>query len=872
MSEDKNKKSEFDDISLEEKIDDEEITEEETIEEIETAEDEYADDEDGAEEAGYGTVIESGYDIEKMSIDALEDFDTEGSLDAKEFDGLDITDLVHMIDLPVPGMPVIPLRGLTIFPEMMLHFDAGREKSVNALESAMLTDQTVFLVAQKNADINLPEPDEFFEIGTISRIKQILRLPGNSIRVLAEGISRGFIKRMVQDTPYFSAEVQMLPEPETDPDDHEIETLKRMLLTQFRELADVSENITVEMTAGLESILYPGKIADIVASHLKISIAEKEEILSTLDVKSRLEKACSFVAKEIEIAALESRINEKVKESINQTQKEFYLREQIRMIQQELGQDESIEDEVNKWLEQLEALHLEKDTHDKIEKDIRRMLRLQQTSPDISVLRTYIECVLELPWNNSTKDRLDLKRMQKILDEDHYGLKTVKERIIEYMAVRALKKEFKGHILCLVGPPGVGKTSIARSIARAMDRKFTRMSLGGVHDEAEIRGHRRTYVGAIPGRIITSIRDSGVNNPVFLLDEIDKVGSDYRGDPASALLEALDPEQNKDFKDHYLDVPFDLSKVMFITTANTTDTIPGPLLDRMELITLSSYTEEEKTHIAIEHLIPKQIQENGLKKSQISFSEGAVRGIINNYTREAGVRNLEREIGSVCRKTARKIVEGGSAEKKKNHKITAGNLGSFLGRKKALYDKVEEGSEIGVATGMAWTSVGGDTLFIETAAVKGSGKLVLTGQLGDVMQESARAALSVIRKRGDEFDIPDDFYEKQDIHIHIPEGAIPKDGPSAGVTMCACMISALAGIPVKRDVAMTGEITLRGKVLPVGGIKEKVIAAHRAGVKAVLLPEKNMEDLEDVPSNVKKDIEFKPVRTIDDVLAEALDR
>ena len=507
------------------------------------------------------------------------------------------------------------------------------------------------------------------------------------------------------------------------------------------------------------------------------------------------------------------------------------------------------------------------------------MLRLQASSPDASVLRNYIECILELPWNTSTKDKIDLVKTKKILDDEHYGLEKVKDRIIEYLAVMSLSKDFKGPIICLVGPPGVGKTSIAKSIATSLNRKFVRMSLGGVRDEAEIRGHRRTYVGAIPGRIITSIRDCGVNNPVFLFDEIDKVGSDYRGDPASALLEVLDPEQNKDFKDHFLDVPFDLSKVLFITTANTTDTIPRPLLDRMELITLSSYTEEEKVEIAKQHLVPKQIKENGLKPEEINISEGAIRSIVNYYTREAGVRDLEREIGSVCRKVARKVVESGelkgrkakkSDAKLKTYRITAGNIESYLGKKKAHYDIVEGDNEVGVTTGLAWTSVGGDTLFIETTVMDGSGKLVLTGQLGDVMQESAKAGLSVIRSRSRQLGIDDDFYKEKDIHIHIPEGATPKDGPSAGVTMCTSMVSALTGIPVRKDLAMTGEITLRGNVLPVGGIKEKMIAAHRAGVKVVLLPEENLKDLDELPSNVRNDMTFKGMKVIDEVLAEAL--
>lgn len=786
-------------------------------------------------------------------------------------DAIDVDDLVHIMTGPDSGMPVIPLRGITVYPGMLLHFDVGREKSVNALESAMLTDQTVFLVTQRNAETDLPMPEDFYPVGTVSRIKQMLRLPGNSLRVLAEGLSRGRIEEMLQEMPFFRARIERLEET-GDPEDPRVLALKRTALDKFREFVDLSDKLSQEMYLGVEAMDHAGRMADIITSHLNVSMDEKEEILATPDIEERLEKVIELIMKETEVARIESEISEKVKENMAQTQKEYYLREQIRTIQKELGQDESIDEEVEKWLQQLNELHLDKPVHEKLEREIKRVLRLQPSSPDISVMRTYIETVLELPWNKSTKDRIDLKRMQKILDEDHYGLEKVKERIVEYMAVRALVKEFKGHILCLVGPPGVGKTSIARSVARAMNREFVRMSLGGVHDEAEIRGHRRTYVGAIPGRIITSIKDCGFNNPVFLLDEIDKVGADYRGDPASALLEALDPEQNSDFKDHYLDVPFDLSKVMFITTANTTETIPGPLLDRMEMIQLSSYTEEEKVRIAQEHLVRKQIKENGLKDTQISFSEGAIRGIINNYTREAGVRNLEREIGSVCRKVTRKIVEGGAAEKKKNHRITAGNLKMYLGRKKAFYDRVEEGEEIGIVTGMAWTAVGGDTLFIETSVLEGSGKLMLTGQLGDVMQESARAGFSLIRERGKAYGLPEDFHEKKDVHIHIPEGATPKDGPSAGVTMCTSMLSALTGTPVRRDLAMTGEITLRGRVLPVGGIKEKVIAAHRAGVKTVLLPAKNMDDLEEVPSNVRGAMTFKPMNTIDEVLEEALVR
>lgn len=684
---------------------------------------------------------------------------------------------------------------------------------------------------------------------------------------------------MLQEVPYFRAEIETLDEDESQSQTPKAEALMRTVLSQFEEYLENTQKISKEIFPGIEAIEEPGRLADIITSHMDIKTEDKQEILALTDVVERLEKVSSFIAREIEIIKIENDINQKVKQKLTENQKEYYLREQIKTIQHELGQDESLDEEVEKWLKRLDELKLEPKIHEKIEKEIKRMLRLQASSPDASVLRNYIECILELPWNTSTKDKIDLVKTKKILDDEHYGLEKVKDRIIEYLAVMSLSKDFKGPIICLVGPPGVGKTSIAKSIATSLNRKFVRMSLGGVRDEAEIRGHRRTYVGAIPGRIITSIRDCGVNNPVFLFDEIDKVGSDYRGDPASALLEVLDPEQNKDFKDHFLDVPFDLSKVLFITTANTTDTIPRPLLDRMELITLSSYTEEEKVEIAKQHLVPKQIKENGLKPEEINISEGAIRSIVNYYTREAGVRDLEREIGSVCRKVARKVVESGelkgrkakkSDAKLKTYRITAGNIESYLGKKKAHYDIVEGDNEVGVTTGLAWTSVGGDTLFIETTVMDGSGKLVLTGQLGDVMQESAKAGLSVIRSRSKQLGIDDDFYKEKDIHIHIPEGATPKDGPSAGVTMCTSMVSALTGIPVRKDLAMTGEITLRGNVLPVGGIKEKMIAAHRAGVKVVLLPEENLKDLDELPSNVRNDMTFKGMKVIDEVLAEAL--
>lgn len=820
---------------------------------------------------------------EKKKIEGIDETTLESEVERAIDDGLfqddEIEDLVHTMGVDAAGMPVIPLRGITVFPTMLLHFDVGREKSISALENAMMSNQTVFLVTQKNPDTDLPTPDDFFDVGTTARIKQMLRLPGNAIRVLVEGISRGCIDGILQEVPYFRAKIRVLSEDESQKDTPKADALMRTVLSQFEDYLNNNQKISKEIFPGIEAIEEPGRLADIIASHMDIKTEDKQEILAVTDVVERLEKVSGFIAREIEIMKIENDINQKVKQKLTENQKEYYLREQIKTIQHELGQDENIDEEVEKWLKRLNELKLEPKIHEKIEKEIKRMLRLQASSPDVSVLRNYIECILELPWNTSTKDKIDLIKTKKILDDEHYGLEKVKDRIIEYLAVMSLSKDFKGPIICLVGPPGVGKTSIAKSIATSLNRKFVRMSLGGVRDEAEIRGHRRTYVGAIPGRIITSIRDCGVNNPVFLFDEIDKVGSDYRGDPASALLEVLDPEQNKDFKDHFLDVPFDLSKVLFITTANTTETIPGPLLDRMELINLSSYTEEEKVEIAKQHLVPKQIKENGIKPEEINISEGAIRSIVNYYTREAGVRNLEREIGSVCRKVARKVVESGELKGRKSRKsdtalkkyrITAGNIESYLGKKKAHYDIVEGDNEVGVTTGLAWTSVGGDTLFIETTVMDGTGKLVLTGQLGDVMQESAKAGLSVIRSRSSQLGIDENFYKEKDIHIHIPEGATPKDGPSAGVTMCTSMVSALTGIPVRKDLAMTGEITLRGNVLPVGGIKEKMIAAHRAGVKVVLLPEENIKDLDELPSNVRNDMTFKGMKVIDQVLEEAL--
>lgn len=763
-------------------------------------------------------------------------------------------------------MPMIPLRGLSIFPYMVLHFDIGREKSISALEKAMMMNQTVFLSAQINAETDLPTKDDFYQVGTIAKIKQMLRLPGDTIRVLVEGVSRGRIEDFIFEVPYFKCRVTAIDEMEFDSLPPKVVALMRTVLATFEEYVNYSPRISQEVFPSVASIEQPGRFADIITSHLDIRTEEKQRILEAFDVEERLDILNEILNKEIEILQIESTITNKVRTQINKNQREYYLKEQLRVIQEELGEDEDSEDEIRKWLIQLKKLKLQPSVHEKVEKEIKRLGKIQSNSAEGGVIRTYVEWILSLPWNKASKDNKDIKLAEEILNADHYGLEKVKERVLEYLAVVQLSKSLKGPILCLVGPPGTGKTSIGKSIARALGRNFVRMSLGGVRDEAEIRGHRRTYIGAIPGRIISSIKEGKTNNPVFLFDEVDKIGTDFRGDPASALLEVLDPEQNKDFTDHYLEVPFDLSKVMFIATANTTDTIPRPLLDRMEVINVTGYTEEEKVNIAKDYLVPKKIEEHGLSDENINFSETAIRTIINNYTRESGVRNLEREIANVCRKVARKVAEkeGGTIN------ITAANIEKYLGKKRYHYDKIEGENEVGVSTGLAWTIVGGETLSIETAVVPGNGTLVLTGQLGEVMQESAKAGISYVRAKAKELGIDENFYKEKDLHIHIPEGATPKDGPSAGVTMSTSVISALTGIPIKKDVAMTGEITLRGKVLPVGGIREKVLAAHRAGIKTVILPKENEADIEEIPAKVRRRIKFVLAETLDEILDVAL--
>ncbi len=766
-------------------------------------------------------------------------------------------------------LPLIPLRGLAVFPYMVLHFDVGRDKSINALEEAMVDEQLIFLTSQKEAEVDLPSTEDFYHIGTICKIKQMLKLPGDTIRVLVEGISRGQVKEILEEEPYFKAVLEEVIYDEDLNKDKEVDALMRNVFEAFEEYVNIGNRISPEILLTLSDIEEPSRFADTISANMFLKPLQKQEILEIFDPKERLENIYKLLLEEIDILKIEKKISVRVKKQINKVQKEYYLREQLKAIQKELGEDEEISDEIEEYKNKLKTLKVKKEIKEKIKKEIDRLSRMSPSSAEGAVVRNYVDTIFSLPWDKETKDKLDIKEAQKILDEDHYGLEKVKERILEYLAIRKLAKSMKGPILCLVGPPGVGKTSIAKSIASSLNRKFVRVSLGGVRDEAEIRGHRRTYVGAIPGRIINAIKESGSKNPVFLFDEIDKMASDFRGDPASAMLEVLDPEQNKEFTDHYLEIPFDLSKVLFVTTANSLSTIPRPLLDRMEVIEVSGYTEEEKLKISEKYLLPKQIKEHGLKEDFLKIGQDALRDIINYYTRESGVRSLERKIGQVCRKAAKRYVENPEL---KSLRITKSNLEKYLGKHIFRFQLIKEKPEVGIVTGLAWTAVGGDTLSIEVTPMKGKGELVLTGQLGDVMKESAKAGISYIRSKVEEFKIEPQFYKELDVHIHIPEGAIPKDGPSAGITMATAVISALSNIPVKNTVAMTGEITLRGRVLPVGGIKEKVLAAYRAGIKKVLLPEENKRDLDEIPDNVKKKMEFVLVEKMDEVLEHALVR
>ncbi|PYI52200.1 endopeptidase La [Paenibacillus flagellatus] len=766
----------------------------------------------------------------------------------------------------VRRLPLLPLRGLLVYPSMVLHLDVGREKSVKALEQAMVDDSMILLCSQSEVNIEEPQKDDIYLIGTISKVRQMLKLPNGTIRVLVEGIVRAEIVEYVANTDYYEVTVKELPEQETT--DSEIDALMRTVLSQFEHYINLSKKVTPETLAAVSDIDEPGRLADVITSHLSLKIKDKQEILETVEVRERLEKLLGFLNNEREVLELERKINQRVKKQMEKTQKEYYLREQMKAIQKELGEKEGRAGEAEELRSQLEEAGVPDKVREKIEKEIDRLEKMPATSAEGAVIRNYVDWLLGLPWSKRTEDDLDIKKAEHILNEDHYGLDKPKERVLEYLAVQQLVQKMKGPILCLVGPPGVGKTSIARSIARSLNRKFIRISLGGVRDEAEIRGHRRTYVGAMPGRIIQGLKNAGSNNPVMLLDEIDKMAMDFRGDPASALLEVLDPEQNSTFSDHYIELPFDLSNVMFVTTANAVHNIPRPLLDRMEMLYIPGYTEIEKLQIAKRYLLPKQIKDHGLTEEQLKTDDATLMKVIREYTREAGVRNLEQQVASLCRKTAKEIVSG----EKEAIAITPDNLKDYLGPAKFRVNLADQEDQVGAVNGLAWTEVGGDTLVIEVTVMPGSGKLTLTGKLGDVMKESAQAAFSYTRSRAEQLHIPPDFHEKNDIHVHIPEGAIPKDGPSAGITMATALISALTNIPVSKSVAMTGEITLRGRVLPIGGLKEKSLAAHRAGVKTILMPKDNEKDLQDIPEIVRSELTFIPVHHMDQVLEHALVR
>ncbi|QSX06900.1 endopeptidase La [Sedimentibacter sp. zth1] len=770
---------------------------------------------------------------------------------------------VENYNLENKKLPLIPIRGIGIFPNMLIHFDVGREKSVNALEEAMLEDSNVFLTVQKEATLDTPTKDDFYDIGVVCKIKQMLKISGENIRVLAEGINRGKIIDIIQDEPYFEANIDEYSYINDDQINEELEATKRVCVETFELYAEVERKISTETVESVRNMKNPNKLADTITSFISLKPEDKQRLLQIFDPFERFEELTAILAKETNVLQIEDQISERVRKQVSEFQREYYLKEQIKAIQKELGYDD-YEDEDN-YRTKIKKLKIPKDIKEKINKEINKLDRISASSPDAGVIRTYLDFVLELPWNKKSKDNLDIKKAKEILKKDHFGLEEVKERILEHLAVRQLNPSQKGSIICLVGPPGVGKTSIAGSIARAMDKKFVRISLGGVRDESEIRGHRRTYVGAIPGRIIDSISKCKVNNPVFLLDEIDKLASDFRGDPASALLEALDPEQNSTFTDHYLDVSFDLSKVMFITTANTTSTIPSPLLDRMEVIEISGYTDEEKFNIAEKYLIKKQLKNNGLTTDDISISKVVIKEIINHYTRESGVRGLERNIGKIIRKSAVQILE----KHKKPIVINSKNISSYLGAPRYLFDEAYDENQIGLVTGLAWTSVGGETLFVEVNVMKGEGKLQLTGQLGDVMKESAIAGLSYIKANAEKYGIDSKVLKENDVHVHVPEGAIPKDGPSAGITITTAILSALTNTYIYKDVAMTGEITIRGRVLPIGGLKEKLLAAKRAGIKKVIVPMKNKPDVEKINSKVIKTLDIVYATTIDEVIDSA---
>ncbi|ABK87280.1 ATP-dependent proteinase, Serine peptidase, MEROPS family S16 [Bacillus thuringiensis str. Al Hakam] len=761
-------------------------------------------------------------------------------------------------------VPLLPLRGVLVYPTMVLHLDVGRDKSIQALEQAAMDENIIFLAMQKEMNIDDPKEDDIYSVGTVAKVKQMLKLPNGTLRVLVEGLHRAEVVEFIEEENVVQVSIKTVTE-EVEADLEE-KALMRTLLEHFEQYIKVSKKVSNETFATVADVEEPGRLADLIASHLPIKTKQKQEILEIISVKERLHTLISIIQDEQELLSLEKKIGQKVKRSMERTQKEYFLREQMKAIQTELGDKEGKGGEVEELREKIEQSGMPEETMKAALKELDRYEKLPASSAESGVIRNYMDWLLALPWTDATEDMIDLAHSEEILNKDHYGLEKVKERVLEYLAVQKLTNSLKGPILCLVGPPGVGKTSLARSIATSLNRNFVRVSLGGVRDESEIRGHRRTYVGAMPGRIIQGMKKAKSVNPVFLLDEIDKMSNDFRGDPSAALLEVLDPEQNHNFSDHYIEEPYDLSKVMFVATANTLSSIPGPLLDRMEIISIAGYTELEKVHIAREHLLPKQLQEHGLRKGNLQVRDEALLEIIRYYTREAGVRTLERQIAKVCRKAAKIIV---TAERKRIV-VTEKNVVDLLGKHIFRYGQAEKTDQVGMATGLAYTAAGGDTLAIEVSVAPGKGKLILTGKLGDVMKESAQAAFSYIRSRAEELQIDPDFHEKNDIHIHVPEGAVPKDGPSAGITMATALISALTGIPVSKEVGMTGEITLRGRVLPIGGLKEKTLSAHRAGLTKIILPAENEKDLDDIPESVKENLTFVLASHLDEVLEHAL--
>lgn len=763
----------------------------------------------------------------------------------------------------IKKMMILPLKGVVVFPNMTINVEAQRKKAVSAIEEAMAGDALVMLVSQKDPEIEEPQSDDIFKIGTIAKIKQMVRIPGDALRIVAQGIERGRVHSFVCDDDSYWGEVEQIEEPVSF-DVADAEAHLRLMLEEFEVFCKNGKKIPKEVTAAVAKMRAPSLAADTVAAAVIDQLEARQEILEELDPIERMEKVYAYLTSENQISSLEERVRGRVKRQMDKAQKEYYLHEQIKAIHHELG--EEAETENQELLKKIKNSAMPDEIKQKAQKELKRMERMPQGMPEATILRTYIECLIELPWKNKTDDNLDLDNAKEVLDRDHFGMEKVKERIIEYLAVCALSGSMSGPVLCFVGPPGVGKTSIAKSIAAAVGRKFVRMSLGGMHDESEIRGHRRTYVGAMPGRIITSMRSAGTVNPVFLFDEIDKMSSDFHGDPSSAMLEVLDPEQNNSFRDNFLDVPYDLSKVMFITTANSLEAIPAPLRDRMEIIQLSSYTDVEKLQIAQRHLLPKQLKENGMNIGDVTVLDEAMLNIINNYTREAGVRELERVIAHLLRKCACEFVKNG----KNPITVDSAKVVKLIGKQKFFRDEVLLEDKVGSATGLAWTSVGGETLQIDVAVYKGTGELLLTGQLGDVMKESARTALSLIHSRAQKWNIEESFFKEKDIHIHIPEGATPKDGPSAGITMLSAMMSAITQKLVRGDTAMTGEITLRGRVLPIGGLKEKALAAHRAQIKRIIIPKDNVRDIDEIPKEAAENIEFIPVSTIDEVLENIL--